>query len=80
LIARHDRLQHALPFIGAVNIAGAEGAALQIAELVEHEQGMIADAFVMAVPEFQTLSSCLPCVGLTLESMSSTTPRGGRRR
>ena len=55
MIARHDRLQHALPLIGAMNIAGAQGAALQIAELVEHEQGMIADAFVMAVPGAQLL-------------------------
>ena len=55
LIARHDRLQHALPFIGAVNIAGAQGAALQIAELVEHEQRMIAGAFVMAVSDAQLL-------------------------
>src|ERR1700730_836991 len=28
---------------------------------------------------FQTLFSCSPCVGLTLESISSTIPRGGRR-
>ena len=55
LIARHDRLQHALPFIGAVNIAGAQGAALQIAELVEHEQRMIAGAFVMPVPDAHLL-------------------------
>src|SRR5271166_4387148 len=55
LIARHDRLQHALPFIGAVNIARAQGAALQIAKLVEHEQRMIAGAFVMAVPDAQLL-------------------------
>jgi hypothetical protein len=38
-----------------VNIAGAQGVALQIAELVEHEQGMIAGAFVMAVPGAQLL-------------------------
>jgi hypothetical protein len=28
---------------------------------------------------FQMLISCSPCVGLTLESMSSTIPRGGLR-
>ena len=54
-IARHDRLQHALPSIGAVNVAGTQGAALQIAELVEHEQRMIAGAFVMAVPDAHLL-------------------------
>jgi hypothetical protein len=37
LIARHHRLQDALPAIGAVDIAGAQSAAFQIAELVEHE-------------------------------------------
>src|SRR5208282_6537344 len=31
------------------------GAALQIAKLVEHEQGMIAGAFVTAVPDAQLL-------------------------
>ena len=47
-IARQDRLQNALPAIGAVNVAGPQGAALQTAELVEHEQRVIAGAFVMA--------------------------------
>lgn len=37
LIARYDRLQHALPFIGGVDVSGAHRAAIQIAELVEHE-------------------------------------------
>src|SRR5664279_5910683 len=44
LIPRHDRLQNAVPSIGAVNVARAQGAAFQIAELVEHEQRMIAGA------------------------------------
>jgi hypothetical protein len=49
LIPRHDRLQHRLPSIGAVNIARAQGAAFQIAKLVEHEQRMIAGA--VTVPD-----------------------------
>ena len=32
--------QDIFPAIGAVDIAGAQGTALQITELVEHEQGM----------------------------------------
>ncbi len=35
LIPRHDRLQYCLPSVGAVNIARAQGAAFQIAKLVE---------------------------------------------
>jgi len=54
-IARHDRLQYALPTVGAVNIAGSQRAAFQIAELVEHEQQMIAGAFVMPVPDAHLL-------------------------
>jgi hypothetical protein len=37
LISRHDRLQNRLPSVGAVNVARTQGAAFQIAELVEHE-------------------------------------------
>src|SRR2546421_8867680 len=40
----------ALPPIGAVDVAGTQRAAFQIAELVEYEQRMIAGAGVMAVP------------------------------
>ncbi len=50
-IAGHDRLQDALPSIGAVNIAGPQGAAFQIAILVEHEERMITGAFVVPVPD-----------------------------
>jgi hypothetical protein len=50
-IPRHDRLQHCLPSVSAVNIARAQRAPFQIAELVEHEQRMIAGAFVMAIPD-----------------------------
>jgi hypothetical protein len=60
----------------AVDVAGTQSAAFQIAELVEYEERMIAGAFVMAVPHAHL---CSPCVGLTLESMSRTTPFGGRR-
>ena len=51
MISRHDRLQHRLPSIGAVNIAGAQGAAFQIAILVENEQRMIAGAVIVTVPD-----------------------------
>jgi hypothetical protein len=51
LIPRHDRLQHRLPSIGAVNIAGAQGAAFQIAILVENEQRMIAGAVIVTVSD-----------------------------
>jgi hypothetical protein len=64
-VAFDNRLEHALPAIGAVDVAGTQHAAFQIAELVEEEQWMVADAS--------------PWVGLTLESMSSTMPFGGRR-
>jgi hypothetical protein len=54
-IARHDRLQHVLPPVGAMNVAGAQRASLQIAELVEDEQRVITSAFVMAVPDAHLL-------------------------
>lgn len=38
-----------------MNVAGAQGAALQIAELVEHEQRMIAGTFIMTVPDAHLL-------------------------
>src|SRR5262249_56634031 len=65
----HDGLEHWLPAVGAVDIAGTQRAAFQITELIEHEQRN----------GFQALISCSPWVGLTLESMSSTMPRGGLR-
>ena len=64
-IARQDRLQNALPAIGAVHVAG-QGAAFQIAER------MIAGAFVMAVPDAQLLFAML-----TLESISRRRLRAG---
>ena len=50
-IARHDAIKHTLPAIGAVDVAGTKRAALQIAELIEHEPQMITGAFVMPVPD-----------------------------
>ncbi len=55
LIPRHDRLQHRFPPVGAVNVARAQGAAFQIAKLVEHEQRMIAGAGIMPVPDTHLL-------------------------
>ena len=50
-VASHDWLQHGLPAVGAMDVAGTQRAALQIAKLVEHEKRMIAGAFVMPVPD-----------------------------
>src|SRR5215510_13939389 len=51
LVARHDRLEHSVPSIGAVNVAGTQSAAFEVAKLVEHEQRVIAGAGEMAVPD-----------------------------
>ena len=51
LISRHDRLQHTVPSVGAVDVAGTKRTSFQVTELVEHEERMIAGAFVMAVPD-----------------------------
>src|SRR6266446_3431207 len=51
LVACNDGLEHAVPAVGAVHVAGTQGAAFEITELVEHEQRMIAGAGVMAVPD-----------------------------
>ena len=48
-VADHDRLQDRAPAIGAVDIAGPEHAPLQITELVEHEEWMVAGATEVAV-------------------------------
>ena len=37
MMADNDGLEHVLPAVGAVNIAGAKGTAFQIAKLVEYE-------------------------------------------
>ncbi len=48
-IALDDRLQNQPPVLGAVDVAGAQQAALQVTELVEAEQRVIAGAAEMAV-------------------------------
>ena len=45
------RAEQRVPSVGAVNIAGTKRTLFQVTELVEHEEGMIAGAFVMAVPD-----------------------------
>jgi len=42
-------LQHVRPFVGAVHVAGSQAATLQVAELIKHEQWMIAGAAEVAV-------------------------------
>jgi len=54
-ITDDDRLEHPLPAVRAVHVAGTQRAAFQIAELVEHEQRMIAGASVMTVPDAHLL-------------------------
>src|SRR3977135_2256653 len=53
--SRHDGLEHRVPSVGAVNIAGTKRTSFQVTELVEHEEGMIAGAFVMAVQDAHLL-------------------------
>ncbi len=50
-ISRHDRLKHIPPSVGAVDDAGTQRATFQVAELIEHEQRMIAGALVVPVPD-----------------------------
>ena len=50
-IARHEELQNVVPSVGAVNVTGTQRASFKIAELIEHEQRMIAGALVVAVPD-----------------------------
>src|SRR5262249_950576 len=57
LVASNDRLEHAVPAVGAVHVAGTQGAAFEITELVAHEKRVIAGAGVMAVPESVLLLS-----------------------
>src|SRR5207245_6721235 len=55
LVACNDRLEDAVPAVGAVHVAGTQGAAFEVAKLVEHEQRMIAGAGVMPVPDAHLL-------------------------
>src|SRR5205085_8889437 len=48
-VAGNHRLQQRAPAVGAVHVAGPQGATLDIAKLVEHEQRVIAGAAKMAV-------------------------------
>ena len=48
-VAGHNRLQDQAPVLGAVHVARPEPAALQVAELVEHEQRMVAGTAEVAI-------------------------------
>jgi hypothetical protein len=48
-VADNHRLQHPAPAIGAVRVAWSQGAPLDIAKLVEHEQRVIAGAAEMPI-------------------------------
>src|SRR4051812_11535897 len=48
-VAGDHRLQNVPPTLGGVDVAGPQGAALQVPELVEHEQRVIAGAGEVAV-------------------------------
>ena len=54
-IACHDRVEHVVPAVGAVHVAGTKRTAFQVAELVEHEQRVIAGAGVVTVPDAHLL-------------------------
>ena len=49
-VAGDDRLQHQAPVFGAVGIAAPQQTTLQVAELVEQEERMVARAAEVAVP------------------------------
>src|SRR5262244_3708701 len=55
LAARHDGLEHVVPAVSAVHVAGTQSTAFEVAKLVEHEQCVIAGALVMTVPDAQLL-------------------------
>src|SRR5262249_31817370 len=44
LVACNDSLEHAVPAVGAVHVAGTQGTTFQITELVEHEHRISAGA------------------------------------
>ena len=54
LVTCDDRLEHALPIIGTVHVAGTERASFQITELVEHEERMVASTFICSRRDRQT--------------------------
>src|ERR1700704_126136 len=51
LVGFDNRLQHTVPSVGAVDVAGTKRTSFQVTELVEHEERMIADAGIVAVPD-----------------------------
>src|SRR3954464_15739814 len=48
-VARHHGLQHLAPAIRRVHVPGPQRTAFQVAELIEHEQRVVAGAAEMAV-------------------------------
>jgi hypothetical protein len=54
--SRNDRLEHTIPAIGTVHVAGTQSAAFQITELVEYEQRVIAGTGIVAVPDAHLLA------------------------
>src|SRR5215211_4930519 len=48
-VAGDHRLQHLTPTLGGVDVAGPQGTPLQVAELVEHEERMVAGAAEVAI-------------------------------
>src|SRR5262245_6105513 len=49
-VAGDHRLQHRAPAFGAMSVARPQGAAFQVAELIEYEQRMVTGTAEMAVP------------------------------
>src|SRR5215217_2491592 len=84
-VAGDYRLQHCAPSVGAVHVSRSQGASLDIAELVEYEQRVIAGATEVPIIGASFLLAIEPApaqagVGLSLESMSSTITFDARRR
>src|SRR3954447_22044542 len=84
-VTRNHRLQYRAPAIGTMDVTRSQRAPFDIAELVEHEQRVIAGAGEMAVIGAAFLLPIEPApaqagVGLSLESMSSMTVLGLRHR
>jgi hypothetical protein len=73
-VAGDHRLQHQAPVFGAVGIAGPKEAALQVAELVEQEQRVIAGAAEVAVPD----RAFLLAVGRALRAVHVEDDRAGQ--
>ena len=84
-VTRDHRLQQRTPAVSTMDVTRSQHAPFDIAELVEHEQRMIAGAGEVAVIRTAFLFAMEPApaqagVGLSLESMSSMTVFGARRR